>query len=50
MLPKNPKKQKKNRAKDYDKNDKEILRDNERDKYRKLSEEEKKKKKRIWKK
>ena len=41
MLPKKPPKQKKNRAKDYDKNDKERLRDNERGKYRNLSEEEK---------
>ena len=30
------------RAKDYHKNDKEILRDNSRDKYRNLSEKEKK--------
>ena len=36
-----------NRAKDY-KNDKERLREQARDKYRNLSEEEKNKKKRIW--
>ena len=40
-----------NRAKDYYENDKERLRGQARDKYRNLSEEEKKKKKeRIWKK
>ena len=38
------------RAKDYYKNDKERLRDNARDKYRNLFEEERKCKKRIWKK
>ena len=38
-----------NRAKDYYKNDKERLRLQARDKYRNLSEEEKKLKKRIWK-
>ena len=38
-----------NRVKDYYKNDKERLRDDARDKYRNLSEEEKNKK-RIWKK
>ena len=37
-----------NRAKDYYENDKERLRGQARDKYRNLSEEEKKKKKRIW--
>ena len=40
-----------NRAKDYYENDKERLRVQARDKYRNLSEEQKKKKKeRIWKK
>ena len=39
-----------NRAKDYYKNDKEILRVQARDKYRNLSEEDKNKKKRTWKK
>ena len=39
-----------NRAKDYFENDKERLREPARDKYRSLSEEEKKQKKRIWKK
>ena len=39
-----------NRAKDYDEHDKERLREQPRDKYRNLSEEEKNKKKRIWKK
>ena len=39
-----------NRAKDYYENDKERLRGQARDKYRNLSEEEKNKKKRIWKK
>ena len=39
-----------NRAKDYYENDKERLRVQARDKYRNLSEEEKKKKERIWKK
>ena len=39
-----------NRAKDYCENDKERLREQERDKYRNLSEEEKNLKKRIWKK
>ena len=40
-----------NRATDYYENDKERLKEQARDKYRKLSEEEKKrKKKRIWKK
>ena len=38
-----------NRTKDYE-NDKERLREQARDKYRNLSEEEKNKKKRIWKK
>ena len=37
-----------NRAKDYYENDKERLREQARDKYRNLSEEEKNKKKRIW--
>ena len=37
-----------NRAKDYYENDKERLREQARDKYRKLSEEEKNLKKRIW--
>ena len=39
-----------NRAKDYYENDKEKLRKQARDKYRNLSEEEKNKKKGIWKK
>ena len=40
-----------NRAKDYYENDKERLREQARDKYRNLSEEEKKQQKeRIWKK
>ena len=39
-----------NRAKYYYENDKERLREQARDKYRNLSEEEKNKKKRIWKK
>ena len=39
-----------NRAKDYCENDKERLREQERDKHRNLSEEEKNLKKRIWKK
>ena len=39
-----------NRAKDYYENDKERLREQARDKYRNLSEEEKHLKKRIWKK
>ena len=39
-----------NRAKDYYENDKERLREQARDKYRHLSEEEKVKKKGIWKK
>ena len=39
-----------NRVKDYYKNDKERLRDQAKDKYRNLSEEEKNKKGRIWKK
>ena len=38
------------RAKDYYENDKERLREQARDKYRNLSEEDKNKKKRIWKK
>ena len=38
------------RAKDYYENGKERLRDQARDKYRNLSEEEKKQKQRIWKK
>ena len=38
-----------NRAKDYNENDKERLRQQERDKYRNLSEDEKKRKERIWK-
>ena len=38
-----------NRAKDYYENDKKTLRELARDKYRTLSEEEKKKKERIWK-
>ena len=37
-----------NRAKDYYDNDKERLREPTRNKYRNLSEEEKKYKKRIW--
>ena len=39
-----------NRAKDYYKNNKEVLREKARNKYRKLSKEEKKHKERIWKK
>ena len=39
-----------NRAKDYYENVKERLREQARDKYRNLSEEEKNKKKRTWKK
>ena len=39
-----------NEGKDYYENDKEKLREQARDKYRKLSEEEKKQKERIWKK
>ena len=39
-----------NRAKYYYENDKERLREQAREKYRNLSEEEKNKKKRIWKK
>ena len=39
-----------NRAKDYYEKDKERLREKARDKYRNLSEEDKNKKKRIWKK
>ena len=39
-----------NRAKDYYENDKERLREKARDKYRNLSEEDKNKKTRIWKK
>ena len=39
-----------NRAKDYYENNKERLREQARDKYRNLFEEEKNKKKRIWKK
>ena len=39
-----------NRTKDYYENDKERLREQAWDKYRNLSEEEKKKKERIWKK
>ena len=39
-----------NKAKDYYKNNKDRLREQARDKYRNLSEEEKNKKKRIWKK
>ena len=39
-----------NKVKDYYKNNKEKLREQARDKYRNLSEEEKIKKKRIWKK
>ena len=39
-----------NRAKDYYENDKERLRGPARNKYRNLSEEDKNKKKRIWKK
>ena len=37
-----------NSANDYYENDKEKLREQTRDKYRNLSEEEKKQKKRIW--
>ena len=39
-----------NRAKDYHENDKERLREQARNKYKNLSEEDKNKKKRIWKK
>ena len=39
-----------NRAKEYYENDKERLREQARDRYRNVSEEEKNKKKRIWKK
>ena len=39
-----------NRAKDYHENDKERLREQARDNYRNMSEEDKNKKKRIWKK
>ena len=39
-----------NRAKDYYENDKERLREQARNKYRNVSEEEKKQKERIWKK
>ena len=39
-----------NRAKDYYKNNKEVLREKARNKYTKLSKEEKKHKERIWKK
>ena len=39
-----------NRGKDYYENNKERLREQARDKYRNLPEEEKNKKKRIWKK
>ena len=39
-----------NTAKNYYENNKEVLRDNAKNKYRKLSEEEKKCEKRIWKK
>ena len=39
-----------NRAKDYYENDKERLRAQARDKYKKLSEEDTNKKKKIWKK
>ena len=39
-----------NRAKDCYENDKERLREQARDKYRNLSEEDKKKKERLWKK
>ena len=39
-----------NRAKDYYENDKERLRKQARDKYRNLSEEDKIKKKKLWKK
>ena len=38
-----------NRAKDYNENDKERLRQQARDKCRNLSEDEKKRKERIWK-
>ena len=38
-----------NRAKDYNENDKERLRQQARDKYKNLSEDEKKRKERIWK-
>ena len=39
-----------NKAKDYYKNDKERLREQARNKYRNLPEEDKEKKERIWKK
>ena len=39
-----------NRAKDYYENNKELLRGRAKNKYRELSEEEKKYKKRVWKK
>ena len=39
-----------NRAKDYYGNNKELLRERAKNKYRELSEEEKKYKKRVWKK
>ena len=39
-----------NRAKDYYENNKELLRERAENKYRELSEEEKKYKKRVWKK
>ena len=39
-----------NRAKEYYKNNKETLREKARNKYRELSEEQKKYKKRVWKK
>ena len=39
-----------NRAKDYYENDKKRLREQARNKYRNLSEEDKNKKKRVWKK
>ena len=39
-----------NRAKDYCENNKELLRERVKNKYRGLSEEEKKYKKRVWKK
>ena len=39
-----------NRAKDYYENNKELLRERAKNRYRELSEEEKKYKKRVWKK
>ena len=39
-----------NKAKDYYENNKELLRERAKNKYRELSEEEKKYKKRVWKK